>query len=170
MKYSFLIAMAAFSWSFVLHAFVWRTLKPQNYLIWLPLLFFITPIIACSIYFITGISFVKSNHDTLIFAAILYIPLVVCYTGGYAGIVEYSPSAEILRTVSKYPEGISMLELEISSLNESALTGKRLKHLLINRLIKYQDDRIVLTSRGLKSVQICEIYRWIFGIKESAGG
>jgi len=171
MRIPFILALSTFAFCFGLHAVVWRIFKPQRYLLWLPSVFFGTPVIGWLV-FVIGfeIALPDCGYCTIILTSALYIPLVICYTGGYAGIVEYSPSAEILRVVSDYPNGIAPSDLCVSSLNESALTGKRLRHLQLNQLIVSKGDGLFLTGRGLQSTRVCKIYRRVFGIKEEASG
>lgn len=171
MKIPFVLALTTFIFSFAIHVIVWRLLKPNKYLLWLPAVFFLAPVFACYVFFmLLGFGSPDFDYSIIIWTALLYIPLVVCYTGGFAGIVEYSPSAEILRAISTHPQGIAPLDLHVATLDESALTGKRLKHLQANRLIVTRGEGIFLTSRGKQSVLICNTYRKIFGIKEEAAG
>lgn len=171
MKNSVLAAFICFGFCFFIQCVIWRIFKPKHYLFVIPAIFFGIPIAFCLFSYLSPCGyFLTSDRDFLVYAGILYSLIVACFTGGFAGIVEYSPSAEILRAVSKYPEGIAPSLLEVNSLGESALTGKRIRHLLLNNLIAIDGERMVLTSRGRRSVWVCELYRLIFGIKQSAQG
>lgn len=171
MKLPLLLTILTFCASFFVHVLIWRLLKPKQYLIWLPSIFLLSPVLfasACLLWIPYIINNIPVN--AAICSGILYALLVVCYTGGYAGIVEYSPSAEILRSISKYPSGICIDELAVPTLDETALTGKRVRHLEETNLIVCHEGHFRLTPTGLSMVRACEFYRWLFGITHPAGG
>ncbi len=108
---------------------------------------------------------------TLIVAFLLHVALSGCYVCGYAGIIEYSPSAEILRVVqTNMPEGTPLETLQVASLSEQSLTGKRVAHLLASRMIVHNNGHLVLTKPGRLAVKACLVYRKTFGIQEEAKG
>ena len=89
----------------------------------------------------------------------------------YAGMIEYSPSAEILRVVhANMPEGISQETLQVTSLSEESLTGKRIMHLVSSGMSVLNKGVLMLTKRGRLVVLACLLYRDIFGIREEAKG
>lgn len=172
MRDALLLVVAALLTGLVLQIGVWRLLRPKRYLVWIPILFagggivLVGSIKAAFPKFWGGLT-----GEQIAAACFLFGIVVTCYTGGFAGVVEYSPSAEILREVAAHPDGVRPEDLRIGTLSESALTGKRIRHLLRNGLItRGEDDELNLTASGRRVVAGCLVYRRMFGLSERAAG
>lgn len=148
---------------------VWRIRRPVAYPIWLPVIFFAVPaVLASALLFLWPIPF---DLLPVVMAFLLHSVIAACYTCGYAGIIEYSPSAEIMRVVqSNMPEGTPQETLQVTSLSEESLTGKRVRHLLASGMINCDSGLLMLAKRGRYVVVACLVYRSIFGIQEEARG
>jgi hypothetical protein len=169
---SLLLVTATTVTALVLQVCTWRLLRPKRYLVWVPLLFLVAGFLVAAFLTLASPVIVETLSDEQIVAAcMLYGMIVTCYTGGFAGVVEYSPSAEILREVSAHHDGVRQEDLNVRTLSESALTGKRIRHLLRNGLITIgEDGELALTASGRRVVAGCLLYRTIFGLKERAVG
>jgi hypothetical protein len=79
---------------------------------------------------------------------LLHMMLSCSYICGYAGIIEYSPTAAILFVVHKHmPGGIPEESLAVDSLTESTLTGKRMDHLVESGVARLEEV-VTLTQTG----------------------
>ena len=171
MKLTLFLVFSMLALSFLTHVAIWRILRPTRYLVWLPLIFATVPAIVLA----TGrdaltVSGLVPSPEQFVAAVALYLMIALCYTGGYAGVVEYSPSAEILKAVSQHQGGVRPEDLRVSSLSEAALTGKRVHHLLKNGLITTDGRTLSLTPFGAFVVAGCNAYRTLFNLGEPAGG
>ena len=159
------------------HLMIWRIRRPLAYPIWLPAIFVGMPLlillaaaIVLAVYpdlpfFGSCIAEAVRYPWSLVAGFALHLALSACYTCGYAGIVEYSPSAEILQAVEKHmPRGIEPERLEVASLSEQALTGKRFHHLLASKMIHADGEQLMLTPAGQRVVNFWKRYRAFFGV------
>lgn len=145
--------------------------RPEAYPIWLLLIFFGAPPITVLGLALTGFDLSSVHVSTAIAAGLLHVVISSCYICGYAGIIEYSPSVEILRVVQSHmPDGISLESLNVSSLSEKALTGKRIRHLRDARMVEDENGGLRLSTRGRFVVAGCHAYRRVFGLKTEARG
>jgi hypothetical protein len=178
MMNSLLLAFVLMFSAGLAHLIIWRIRRPLAYLFWLPAIFIATPIAIVLILMIIAaqdpgqgftvevFSLAYNQPWSVIAGLLLYFSISACYTGGYAGIVEYSPSAEILQEVERHmPEGIMPELLEVSSLSEQALTGKRIHHLVASGLVAEIKNKLRLTSSGKRITSFWKLYRKVFGIK-----
>lgn len=172
MQTSLALVFMAVVAGFILQVCLWRLFRPGRYLVWIPVIFAVSGslVVAWASANVLGFGTAVSNEQ-LTAACVLYAVVVACYTGGFAGVVEYSPSAEILRAVAASPQGIRPEDLGVQTLSEAALTGKRIRHLLRNGLVTC-DERgdLSLTHRGRWVVNACVLYRQLFGLKQRAAG
>lgn len=161
----------------LIHIVVWRIHRPSAYLLWLPAIFALTPAVLVLIFMIISaqnpgegfpveiVGYFVNQPWSATAGLLLYFAITACYTGGYAGIVEYSPSAEILQEVEKHmPEGIRAENLEVKSLTEQALTGKRIHHLLAAGMVAENKNKLRLTPSGRRVTGFWKVYRQVFGI------
>lgn len=172
MTIALLLGLSTFTGCWLLHVLIWHVHRPVAYPIWLPIIFLFVPLSAILALGFTrgGLPF-GSSAPTTVAAFLLHAVIAACYMGGYAGIIEYSPSAEILRVVqANMPHGTPPESLHVSSLSEEALTGKRIKHLLNSRLIAVEGGALRLTGRGQLVVNLCLAYRAVFGLQAEAKG
>jgi hypothetical protein len=172
MDKALLLSLSTFTACWLLHVFVWRIRRPEAYPVWLPVLFLLVPLVAGAIAASAGIAIpFGADVPTVIAAFLLHAVISACYIGGYAGIIEYSPSAEILRAVQEAgPGGIEPAALNVTTLSEQALTGKRISHLITSRMAVNNDGALQLTARGQRVVALCRLYRAIFALKTEAKG
>ncbi len=172
MVVALLLGLGIFASCWFLHVIVWRIHRPAAYPIWLPIVFVLVPIAAVMALATSDVQFpFLQDLPTVLAAFLLHFAISACYMGGYAGIIEYSPSAEILRVVkAAMPAGIAPDELEVPSLTEQALTGKRIQHLMDSGMAVEADGNLTLTDKGAGVVRLCQFYRNVFGLKEPPKG
>jgi hypothetical protein len=168
---SLCIGLATFASSWILHLIIWRIHRPKAYPIWLPIIFMVIPAIVWVALIMMSRLPPSLDFMTVVNGFMLNLAISACYSGGYAGIIEYSPSAEILRAVRKHmPEGVPVDELVVPTISEDALTGKRILHLIQSEMITLNEGIVELTPKGRKVVTICQVYRKIFGMRGEARG
>jgi len=93
-------------------------------------------------------------------ATLLHCLLAACYIFQYAGIIEYSPSDEIVMEVSRsMPEGLLVNELSLDSLSEYQLTGKRIEHLLKAGMLVQDGQNLRTTSKGKRVIRSMRLFR-----------
>ena len=140
---------------------IWQIRRPEAYPIWLPVIFFGSFIaVSFALNRLLDIRLLSDNLLGFVSGLLAQAILTVGYIMGYAGIIEYSPSAEILMVVSKHmPEGISEGLLKVDSLSEDILTGKRIRHLLHSGLIREVDGLLESTRHGDAFVRFAVLYR-----------
>ena len=166
------LGLGIFVASWFVHLLIWHNRRPLTYPIWLPMIFLFFPGMTILVVCWMGVP-ATFHYDaaTVLAAFMLHTAISCCYIVGYAGIVEYSPSAEILRAVrEKGLEGVTLESLNPTSLTEEALTGKRIRHLLASKMATSQQGLMSLTPRGRAVVLLCLTYRIIFGLKGEPKG
>ena len=100
-----------------------------------------------------------------VLAALLHLIITGCYTCGYAGITEYSPSAEVLLAVREHmPEGVPAESLRVKSFTEYSLTGKRIDHLVGSGMATIEGGQVRLTKLGRMAVGVSRCYRVFLGV------
>jgi hypothetical protein len=164
----------------LIHIVIWRIHRPSAYLLWLPAIFALTPALLVLIFMIISAQNPGEGFPVEIVGCLVnqpwsaaagllfYFSITACYTGGYAGIVEYSPSAEILQEVERHmPEGIRLEDLDVKSLTEQALTGKRIHHLVAAGVVGESNNKLRLTPSGRRVTGFWKVYRIVFGISPS---
>ena len=149
-----------------IHFLIWKIRIPVAYPYWIIAIFFLT-------YLAYGIFYVFTSSEPVfiqflwLLACLTPYGLIGCaYLMIYAGIIEYSPSVEILLEIKKYmPGGINTNELVIKTLPEEMLTDLRIEHLLDANMISYQNDMLITTPKGHKYAQFVARYRQILFIR-----
>jgi hypothetical protein len=167
------LGLGMFSACWLIHVGAWRIRRPQGYLIWLPAIFLGLPLLAFVTLHVSGAMPPEwpARFEIWIPATALHLLLSAFYTCGYAGLTEYSPSAEILKVVhQQMPEGIAIDKLRVKAFTEHSLTGKRLEHLVLSGMITILDGRVWLTKAGRRSVALCRMYRKLTGVSEYGAG
>ena len=98
--------LATFGACWLVHWGVWWIRIPKGYLVWLPAIFWVLPLGGISVLWASGTTRPLTETDwfALILAALLHLTVSACYICGYAGITEYSPSAEVLLAVREQSE------------------------------------------------------------------
>ena len=155
-----LLAVVSFGLGWILHFIIWRIKRPEAYPIWVPLILFLGFAIATSVYLTHFRSVVWSeNVEVLVSALLLHAVLTVGYMMGYAGIIEYSPSAEVLYAVASHPDGVSEADLDVTSVTDEFLVGKRLSHLVSAGMVRQNNDRFSIEPSGRFIVNFTIFYR-----------
>lgn len=165
--------IATFGACWLVHVIAWRIHRPQGYLLWLPAIFVVLPLLGLSALALSGLMSGESFHspDYWLAPAVLHLLISACYTCSYAGLTEYSPSAEILKVVRDHmPDGIAIGDLRIKSFTEHSLTGKRLDDLLMSGIIDIREGRVWLTAAGHRANGLCRTYRTLTGVSEYGAG
>ena len=65
------------------------------------------------------------------------------------------------------PEGIRLEDLDVKSLTEQALTGKRIHHLGDAGVVGESNNKLRLTPSGRRVTGFWKVYRIVFGISPS---
>jgi hypothetical protein len=171
MTHALIGGLGLFAVCWVLHVIVWRIHRPQGYLLWLPVVFVLCPLmVGVAVALIGGIDpasivGLKFGEAAFIEAIVLHLIVTWCYTCGYAGITEYSPSAEVIQAVQEHmPEGIEPEALRVRSFTEHSLTGKRMEHLVTTRMIVIEGDEVRLTRPGRRMARMVRAYRVFLGV------
>jgi predicted transcriptional regulator len=167
-----ILAFGMFAASWFVHFVIWHIRRPVAYPVWLPLIFSLTPLslIGISMFFFPG-DLLGPAAAILAFSSPLYAVFSACYMGGYAGIIEYSPSAEILKAVrSRMPQGMPADNLEVETLTEEALTGKRIRHLVHSGCATMENGEIRLTPKGRRFMAMNLFYRKLLLLKDEPKG
>jgi hypothetical protein len=159
-SFGLLLGLVSFALGWLLHLIIWRIKRPDAYPIWLPLIMLLGFAVAASIYWNNvGSATFSENAEVLASALLLQSVLTLGYLMGYAGIIEYSPSAEVLYAVASYPDGVSENDLNITSLTDEFLIGKRLNHLLAAGMVRQEKDRFSIEPIGRFVVKCTIFYR-----------
>lgn len=173
MKYALLYGIGLFACCWLIHLIFWRINRPKGYLVWLPLVFFALPAVVAT----TGIAlgWIAWNPaglaQTWLAPIALHVLLTGCYICGYAGLTEYSPSAEILMVVrDAMPQGIEPEKMKVRSFTEYSLTGKRIEDLIVSGMAEVKQGRVRLTPGGRVSFEMCRLYRRIMAVDETSDG
>jgi len=162
----------------LVHLGIWRVRRPLAYPIWLPAIFLSSPVVICLALMITSALLPRaapSRHH-----ARNRCQGTVVYGGGPHALFLRSPPAihaamrvlwntvplrKSVQAVERHtPSGIAVDKLEIPSLTEQALTGKRIHHLLAGEMIHWRGNRLILTFAGQRVVNFWKFYRKVFGI------
>ena len=106
--------------------------------------------------------------------ALVVVPyglMAMTYFMAYTGIIEYSPSAEILFEVERHmPDGVERANLRVRTLPEEMLTGLRIKHLLDSGLIVEKNRVYRATAKGRRFGALLAWYRRCLWIVKSGEG
>lgn len=171
-----LVGLATFAACWLLHLIQWRIRRPAAYPIWLPAIFLGVPVLLhAAAWSVPGIAAAAQSAAGSVCnwwgAMLIHFLLTCCYVCGYAGLIEYSPSAEVLMVVRRrMPEGLPVGELRVDSLSEYALTGKRIDETVHARMAREQDGRLALTGPGRLVFAGCRVYRVLFGVSPDGDG
>ena len=155
-----LLGVGSFVFGWILHFIIWRINRPEAYPIWLPLILFSAYGLVAAVYltnFAGGTS--SENVEVLVGALLLQAVLTVGYMMGYAGIIEYSPSAEVLYAVASNADGVNESDLNVTSLTDEFLVGKRLQHLVSTGFVREDKDRFSIEPIGRFIVKFTIVYR-----------
>ena len=171
MTHALIGGLGLFASCWLLHVILWRIHRPGAYLIWLPIVFIGCPLAAGGVVALVGgidpasVVGLKFAEAGFIEAIFLHLIVTGCYICGYAGITEYSPSAEVIQAVREYmPDGVEPEKLRVRSFTEHSLTGKRMEHLVLSRLIVIDGDEVRLTAAGRRVAWISRTYRVLLGV------
>lgn len=165
--------LATFGACWLVHWCVWRIRIPKGYLVWLPAIFWVLPLVGISVLWAGGATRPLTETDwfALILAALLHFAVSCCYICGYAGITEYSPSAEVLLAVREHmPRGLPATGLHISSFTEHGLTSGRVEDLHTSGLVVIHDGRVSVTRRGRLALAVSRVYRVLVGVDPTGRG
>jgi hypothetical protein len=171
MKSALFFGLALFVSCWLVHFVIWRIRRPEAYPVWLPIIFYLVPAITGVLMAVFGSPIALPTAPSIFAGTLLHAVISACYMGGYAGIIEYSPSAEVLRVVrAAGPEGLLADALKVNTLSEAALTGKRIRHLATSGMAETHDGTMKLSPRGNLIVGICLVYRRLFNLTSDARG
>jgi len=151
----FLLMLAWF-----IHFLIWKVHIPVAYPYWIIAIFFCTFISYCIYFFWTASGSLSEQLFWLASCLVPYGLIGSAYLMIYAGIIEYSPSVEILLEVKNHmPLGVPIEQLEVKTLPEKMLTGLRIEHLLDGRMIIKNGDFYITTPKGARYARFIAWYR-----------
>ena len=158
--FGLLLGLVSFGLGWILHCIIWRIKRPEAYPIWVPLIMFVGFAVAAWVYlnYFDGVT-LADNIEVLASALLLHAVLTVGYLMGYAGIIEYSPSAEVRYAGASYPDGVSEKDLNVTSVTDEFLVGKRLSHLVAAGMVRQHNDRFSIEPSGRMVVNFTIFYR-----------
>ena len=164
--------LATFGACWLVHWGVWWIRIPKGYLVWLPAIFWGLPLAGISFLWASGdMPLTETDWFALILAGLLHLTVSSCYICGYAGITEYSPSAEVLLAVREHmPQGLPVNGLRISSFTEHGLTSQRIEDLHTSGLVAIHDGRISVTRLGRFALGLSRVYRSLVGVDPAGRG
>jgi len=165
--------LATFGACWLVHWGVWWIRIPKGYLVWLPVIFWVLPLAAIGLLWASGEMppLTETDRFTWILAALLHLTVSSCYVCGYAGITEYSPSAEVLLAVREHmPHGLPADGLRIGSFTEHGLTSQRIDDLHVSGLVAIHDERVSVTRRGCVALALSRLYRVLVGVDPTGRG
>lgn len=173
MLHALLFGIGTFGACWLVHLLAWRIHRPRGYLLWLPAIFVGLPLLLLATLALIGVisfEWLDSSEQWLA-PVMLHLLISACYTCSYAGLTEYSPSAEILKVVRDHmPDGIAIDDLRVKSFTEHSLTGKRLDDLVVSGIVVVRDGRVWLTAAGHRANGLCRTYRKLTGVSEYGAG
>lgn len=142
------------------HFIVWRVHIPTAYPYWIISIFSLTFVLYAVSYINLHTAPLSAQIFWLFSCLVPYAMISIAYLMIYAGIIEYSPSVEILLEIKKHmPSGIPINNLRISTLPEYKLTGIRIDHLLNGKMINRIDNTYTITPRGKRYAKFIAWYR-----------
>lgn len=171
MLIALVLGIGLFGMCWLIHVALWRIHRPQGYLFWLPALFVGLPALAALTFGDLVAPIPLANIEIWLPAVLLHLLISACYTCSYAGLAEYSPSAEVLRAVrEQMPEGVPVESLQVRAFTEYSLTGKRLEDLVISGLVEIREAAVWLTPLGRRLNGLCRAYRLMTGVSAHGDG
>jgi hypothetical protein len=173
MEHALIWGLGSFGACWLVHWGTWRIRVPEGYLVWLPAIFWFLPLTAVGLVWATGGRLPETVSGGLewILAALLHLAVSACYICGYAGITEYSPSAEVLLTVREsMPDGVPMNALRVRSFTELGLTEQRIEDLQASGLIEVDGGRLRVTRLGKLALALSRAYRTFLGVEPTGRG
>lgn len=160
-----------FVMSWAVHWFVWKIKRPEAYPIVLPLIFLGVPACFVGLLFLVGLSGLFDTPATFLLAVMIpYSGLCLGYIMGYAGIIEYSPSVEILMEVKSARSGLKREDVRVQSLNDYLITGKRIEHLLAAGFIRKRGAFLLITQKGIILNKFLIFIRRLMGVEDFGRG
>lgn len=165
--FSLLTAIGLLAIAWLIHFGIWRIRVPTAYPYWIPAIFLSVFVIYCAV--VISAADHSSMSSVVFRIALVVVPyglMAMTYFMAYAGIIEYSPSVEILLEIESHmPDGVERTKLKVRTLPEEMLTGLRIKHLLDSGLIVEKNGMYEVTVKGCRFGTILARYRrclWIF--------
>ena len=154
-----------------IHFLIWKIRIPVAYPYWIIAIFFLT-FLAYGIFYVFTSSAPVFIQFLWLLACLTPYGLIGCaYLMIYAGIIEYSPSVEILLEIKKHmPAGINTSELVVKTLPEEMLTDLRIQHLLDANMISYQNGMLSTTAKGQRYAKFIAGYRALLFIRYPGEG
>lgn len=158
------IGLLAIAW--LIHFGIWKIRVPTAYPYWIPGIFLFVFVVYCAL--VLGAADYSRTSNVAFLIALVVVPyglMAMTYFMAYAGIIEYSPSMEILLEIESHmPDGIERAHLKVRTLPEEMLTGLRIKHLLDAGLIVETNEMYQATAKGRRFGTLLARYRSFFWI------
>ena len=162
---SLLTAISLLIIGWLIHFLIWRIKRPKAYPYWIPAIFIVTFLGYLTYLFINQGLHSLNGFYWVMLVLLPYGLMSITYFMAYAGVIEYSPSVEILLEIKKHmPEGIEKSKLVVTALPEDMLTNLRVKHLLESGMVERVGDQYQITTRGNKFKKILMNYRKLLGL------
>ena len=160
-----LTAISLLGLGWLIHFLIWRIKRPEAYPYWIPAIFIATFLGYLSYLYFNGRLNSLNDYYWILLVLLPYGLMAITYFMAYAGVIEYSPSVEILLEIKKHmPGGIKKSELVVTTLPEDMLTNLRVAHLLESKMIERLGDQYQITNRGNKFKRLLMTYRKLLGL------
>ena len=168
---SLIISVLLLGCGWVMHFIVWRVKIPEAYPLWIPGIFLTTFFCYAFLYFYLSPLAFSQKCLWLSFVVIPYGLMAVAYFMAYAGIIEYSPSVEILLEIrSHMPQGVDINNIKVKTLPEDMLIDLRLKHLVDSGMVHKFKSTYQITPKGIRFKKILIWYRKILFVNFAGQG
>ncbi|GJQ57648.1 MAG: hypothetical protein D8M57_00215 [Candidatus Scalindua sp. AMX11] len=167
--------LALFASAFVIHFVLWKIRLPNRQIKAILQIFFTVLVV--------GILLLWSVPDTSIFCGIapptsfaeqihislFFISLTLAYMITYTALEADSPSLVIMTAINDAgPDGLDKKCFD-KLMNDDILVKPRIRDLLLNKKVKMDGDRYVLTPKGVLFAQIFITYRKIMNVSHKGG-
>ena len=155
------ISFSIFFAALFIQIFVWRFMYTLRNI-------FVFFIIFIGTFFISLLILFNFNFIEILQILILYFSIFLSYLITFTGIEDVSPSLRIFRIIKNSEEiGITINELYLI-FNKYNLINKRTNSLIFNNFITIKENnKFILTSRGLKTAKIYYLISKLLNTKSS---
>ncbi len=167
--------LSLFAICYLLHLILWRIRRPTAYPIWLPVIFFLLPLVGMTALFIMegnlNVDLSNPRFIPLLAIFLLHASLSSTYIVFYSGLIAFSPSLAVLEVIDRsMPSGLNYEELFLPWFNDKNLAGLRIENLIAARMLVKTQDLLYPTVKGRLVAQCFRLYRRSIGLPDIGEG